>query len=82
VNKWEMLEKRKRSLKKDLRFFYGTRESRIFKTTIVISLPTLKVDFVQNSISESRALLPGLWNCLLFPQSLLNPFVSEKRGGE
>jgi methylphosphotriester-DNA--protein-cysteine methyltransferase len=54
-------------LKKDLRFFYGTRESRIFKTISVLSLPTLKI--VQISTSESRALLPGLRNCLLSPTS-------------
>jgi hypothetical protein len=34
---------------------------------MVLSLPTLKIDFVQISVYESHALLPGLRNCLLSP---------------
>jgi hypothetical protein len=43
---------------------------------------TLKIDFVQISVYETHALLPGLRNCLISPQFILNPFVSEKRVGE
>jgi hypothetical protein len=43
-------------LKKNLRFFYGIRDSSI------LFIPTLKIDFVKNSGYESHILLPGLWN--------------------
>jgi hypothetical protein len=51
-----------------------------FKAISILSAISIrKIDFVKISTSESRALLPGLRNCLLSPTVLLNPFVSEKR---
>jgi hypothetical protein len=50
------------------------------KTISVLSLPTLKIDFVQISVYESRALLPGIRNCLLFPSPYQTPLFQKNVG--